>query len=203
MHAPSPPPGRLGLGSSPHDGARMGAEPPMNTRRPARPDGCRRAGPTTRSASCPVPLRRRRGHERHMIASRRYAFEGRCYVLAGGRLRRGADMPAALGRSDGLADDELVMRGGGAVIGPDDDFVARPVFDEERIVVAELDPIAVDREPTTANDDRRDGALLPARAAQAPDRPRRRTGDACSGGDQSAPLGASPRDLATSTISTR
>ena len=37
-------------------------------------------------------------HERHQIASRHYAFEGRCFVLAAGSLMRAGALPPELER---------------------------------------------------------------------------------------------------------
>jgi predicted amidohydrolase len=88
-------------------------------------------------------------HEMHQIASRHYAFEGRCFVLAAGSVLRARDLPAELQRPEGLIDEVLLLRGGSAVIGPDGMYVAGPVFDEETILVADIDPEAVDREVMT------------------------------------------------------
>ena len=90
-------------------------------------------------------------HEMHQIASRHYAFEGRCFVLAAGLLMRVRDMPAELPVASELADkpDQFVLRGGSAIIGPDGHYIAEPAFDEERILVAELDLKAIDKERMT------------------------------------------------------
>ena len=88
-------------------------------------------------------------HEMHQIASRHYAFEGRCFVLAAGSVLRARDLPAELQRPEGLTDEALLLRGGSAVIGPDGMYVAGPIFDEETILVADIDPEAVDREVMT------------------------------------------------------
>jgi nitrilase len=90
-------------------------------------------------------------HEMHQIASRHYAFEGRCFVLAAGMLMRVRDLPARLPVTAELADkpDHLLLRGGSAIIGPDGHYIVEPVFDEERIVIAELDLEAIDRERMT------------------------------------------------------
>ncbi len=79
-------------------------------------------------------------HEAHQIASRSYAFEGRCHVLAVGSIMRRRDLPEGLAPKEGSPDD-LVLRGGSAVIGPDGRFLVEPVLDEERIVYAEVDTV--------------------------------------------------------------
>lgn len=88
-------------------------------------------------------------HERHQIASRQYAFEGQCIVLASGSV---LDKKAALEGFDSLGTgdgevremlesmrNDVLMRGGSAVIAPDISYVAEPVFDDSRTVYADLD----------------------------------------------------------------
>ncbi len=79
--------------------------------------------------------------EMHQVASRHYAFEGRCYVLAAGALMRASALPPELEAHPGIIThaDQWVLRGGSAIIGPDGAYVQAPVYDEERVLVAELD----------------------------------------------------------------
>lgn len=91
-------------------------------------------------------------HEKHQLASRHYALEGRCFVLAVGQVGRKEDLPAELAPADRDShseDDSWTLRGGSAVIGPDGSYVAEPVYDQEALIVAEIDPSAVDREAMT------------------------------------------------------
>lgn len=90
-------------------------------------------------------------HEMHQIASRHYAFEGKCFVLAAGLLMRVRDLPAQLRAIPELADkpDHLLLRGGSAIIGPDGRYLVDPLFDEERIIVADLNFEAIDKECMT------------------------------------------------------
>lgn len=90
-------------------------------------------------------------HEMHQVASRHYAFEGRCFVLAAGLLMKVRDLPSQLPVSAELSDkpDHLLLRGGSTIIGPDGKYLVEPVFDEERIVVAELSLEEVDKERMT------------------------------------------------------
>ena len=90
-------------------------------------------------------------HETHQLASRHYAFEGRCFVLAAGLIMPASDLPSELTSVPALASDPaaLVLRGGSAIIGPDGRYVAEPVFDRETIVSAELDLAALEREKMT------------------------------------------------------
>ncbi len=79
--------------------------------------------------------------EMHQVASRHYAFEGRCYVLAAGALMRASALPAGLEpHPERIAHpDQLVLRGGSAIISPDGAYIVEPVYDEPGILVAELD----------------------------------------------------------------
>lgn len=90
-------------------------------------------------------------HEMHQIASRHYAFEARCFVLAAGLIMRARDLPPELDTPAEFAGrpDALLLRGGSAVIGPDGRYLAGPVFDEETILTAELDFSEIDREKMT------------------------------------------------------
>jgi nitrilase len=80
-------------------------------------------------------------HELSQVASRHYAFEGRCFVLAAGALMRASALPPEFEpHPDRVASpDQWVLRGGSAIIGPDGRYVIEPVFDEARVLVAELD----------------------------------------------------------------
>lgn len=89
--------------------------------------------------------------EMDQIASRHYAFEARCFVLAAGLIMPAKDLPPELTVPASLSEhpDQLLLRGGSCVIGPDGQYVAGPVFDEETILIAELDLAAIDRERMT------------------------------------------------------
>lgn len=90
-------------------------------------------------------------HETHQLASRHYAFEGRCFVIAAGLLMKAQDLPPGLPVKDDLAasSETLILRGGSAVIGPDGRYLIEPVFEESRVIYAELDLSAIDRERMT------------------------------------------------------
>lgn len=90
-------------------------------------------------------------HEMHQIASRHYAFEARCFVLAAGLIMRVRDLPPELDMPAELAnsDDDLLLRGGSAVIGPDGRYIAGPIYDEETVLTAEIDLSEIDREKMT------------------------------------------------------
>ena len=79
-------------------------------------------------------------HEMLQVASRHYAFEGRCFVLAAGSLLRAKYLPPELEpHPDRVkSPEQFVMRGGSAIIGPDGGYIAGPVYDEATILTAEL-----------------------------------------------------------------
>ena len=104
--------------------------------------------------------------EMHQIASRQYAFEGRCFVLASGCRMSVDDVKKGF---EGVADrfpagrellasiagpgDRLLMRAGSAVAGPDGMWVSQPVFDSAETVFATLDRGAIAEELMTLDSD--------------------------------------------------
>jgi nitrilase len=86
-------------------------------------------------------------HEMHQIASRQYAFEGRCFVLAVGLVMKISDLPDELSPPPNA--DSFVLRGGSCLIAPDGNFVIEPVFNREEILTAEIDLTQIDREKMT------------------------------------------------------
>jgi predicted amidohydrolase len=79
--------------------------------------------------------------EMNLVASRQYAFEGRCFVVAAGAVMKACELPAELEPLPALREDPdaLVLRGGSAIIAPDGAVLAGPVVGEETILTAELD----------------------------------------------------------------
>jgi predicted amidohydrolase len=77
--------------------------------------------------------------ERHILASRHYAFEGRCVVVAVGQMQSVAAIPEGLTLA-GPAPDFL-LNGGSCVIGPTGDFILEPQFDFEGILYVEMPPL--------------------------------------------------------------
>jgi len=90
--------------------------------------------------------------ETHQLASRHYAFEGRCFVMASGCLLRlgdvlagfdslGEDRPEARALLESMRESEeaFLQYGGSCVAGPDGRFLAEPVFEREGLVTADLD----------------------------------------------------------------
>lgn len=79
-------------------------------------------------------------HEMHQVASRQYAFEGRCFVLAAGQILRKSDLPDML-KTTGIPDDPnfMILNGGSAIIRPNGFYQTEPIFDKEAIITAEID----------------------------------------------------------------
>ncbi len=88
-------------------------------------------------------------HEMHRIASRQYAFEGRCFVLAVGLMMLEKDLPAALADDSQINSNAPILRGGSCIVAPDGRFIVEPVFDEEKIITAEIDLSQIDEEKMT------------------------------------------------------
>jgi predicted amidohydrolase len=80
-------------------------------------------------------------HEMLQVASRHYAFEGRCFVLVAGSLMRASALPPELEphASKVRSPQDWVLRGGSAVIGPDGTYVVGPIFEQPSLIVADLD----------------------------------------------------------------
>lgn len=80
-------------------------------------------------------------HEMLQLASRHYAFEGRCYVLAVGQIMTTAQMPAGLELPQQLRDhpDTQILNGGSCVIGPDGQYIIEPQFGMEELIITEID----------------------------------------------------------------
>jgi predicted amidohydrolase len=97
--------------------------------------------------------------ETYAIASRHYAFEGRCFVLAAGLIQQRADLLDGLARVGGDAEAEALLRaipdgvlnkGGSLIAGPDGAVLAQAGEGEEYLT-ASLD-LAAAREALAALD---------------------------------------------------
>lgn len=86
-------------------------------------------------------------HDLHQLASRHYAFEGRCFVLAVGLLMPRADLPKEFAAVNGQS--LWLERGGSAVIAPDARYLVEPVFEREELIIADLDLSEIDKEAMT------------------------------------------------------
>ncbi|HEY5691447.1 MAG TPA: carbon-nitrogen hydrolase family protein [Cyclobacteriaceae bacterium] len=78
-------------------------------------------------------------HEMHQVASRHYAFEGRCFVLAAGQILKASDFPKHLELPDNLKSKpgQLTLNGGSCIIGPNGKYLVEPVFDREELIIGD------------------------------------------------------------------
>jgi len=90
-------------------------------------------------------------HQMHQVASRHYAFEGRCFVLAAGMIMRVKDLPRELRLTPelGANPESFLLYGGSTIFGPDGRYVVEPLCEQEDIIIADLDLDALDRERMT------------------------------------------------------
>lgn len=79
-------------------------------------------------------------HEMVQVASRQYAFEGRCYVVAVGQIMQVKDVPSAIRLRENIADkpEHFLLRGGSAVISPRGEYLLEPQFDSEKIFLVNI-----------------------------------------------------------------
>ena len=68
------------------------------------------------------------------------ARESRAFVIAPSHFQRTAAYPEDFPLLEELAEIEIIGRGGSAILGPDGAYLAGPLYDEEGILYAELDP---------------------------------------------------------------
>lgn len=76
---------------------------------------------------------------------RHIAVEGRCFVLSACQFARRADYPDDYPAPYGPAPDSVVIRGGSCIVNPFGKLLAGPVYDQEAVLVAEVDPDEVVR----------------------------------------------------------
>lgn len=76
--------------------------------------------------------------ERHLLASRHYAFEGRCVVLAVGQLYHKDDIPNGLEIHPDRMDVEWLLDGGSTVIGPTGNVIFKCPIEEEGLFLVEV-----------------------------------------------------------------
>lgn len=74
----------------------------------------------------------------HLVASRHYAFEGQCFVLAAGAMLHSDQLPAGFELLDEIPRGPI-LRGGSAIIGPDGGLIGEQQRDIETILYAEID----------------------------------------------------------------
>lgn len=80
-------------------------------------------------------------HEMLQIATRSYAFEGRCFAVGVGQIMRVKDIPKELSTPSELKDkpEHMLLNGGSCIVGPDGQYVMEPIWDKEGVFVQEVD----------------------------------------------------------------
>lgn len=80
-------------------------------------------------------------HDMHQVASRQYAFEGRCFVLAAGQMLKASDFPKFLEQPNYLKSDpdQWTLNGGSCIIAPNGKYLVEPIFDKEELITCEFD----------------------------------------------------------------
>jgi nitrilase len=79
-------------------------------------------------------------HEIHQLASRHYAFEARCWVVAVGSVMQTKDLPDNLEYNANIINnpDSYIMTGGSSLIAPDSSYLLQPVFEKDVIIYTEI-----------------------------------------------------------------
>lgn len=80
-------------------------------------------------------------HEMLQIATRSYAFEGRCFAVGVGQIMRVKDIPKELNLPAELQEkpEHMLLNGGSCIVGPDGHYVLEPIWDQEGVFVQEVD----------------------------------------------------------------
>ena len=74
-----------------------------------------------------------------LATMRHIAVEGRCFVLSCNQFNRRRDFPSDYDTTLGTDPDAVITRGGSCIVDPFGNFLAGPNFDDEAILLAELD----------------------------------------------------------------
>src|SRR5262249_46755598 len=68
------------------------------------------------------------------------ARESRAFVISPSHFQRASSYPSGFPLARLIEEAGTIGRGGSAVLGPDGSYLAGPVYDEEAILYADLDP---------------------------------------------------------------
>jgi len=74
-----------------------------------------------------------------LATMRHVAMEGRCFVLSANQHARRSDYPDDYPLDAPLAPDAIITRGGSCIVDPYGTVLAGPVFDEDALLIADLD----------------------------------------------------------------
>lgn len=77
--------------------------------------------------------------ENHLMASRSYAFEGRCFVIAAGTMLRKEHFPKDLELLNQVEFEGPYLTGGSVIIGPDGEILTSLEGEKEGLLITEVD----------------------------------------------------------------
>ncbi|MBX2845132.1 MAG: carbon-nitrogen hydrolase family protein, partial [Saprospiraceae bacterium] len=77
-------------------------------------------------------------HEKHQIATRHYAFEGRCYVVSIGQIMTASEIPDFLELPASISPDHLLLKGGSCVVQPNGDYLLEPDFKTRGMLLVDI-----------------------------------------------------------------
>jgi len=81
----------------------------------------------------------------HKLASRHYAFEGRCFVVAMGQMLLKSSVPSSLQIAPEVEnnDSPYLLDGGSCIIGPNGEYLLEPQYGKNKIIYHTLPPLKV------------------------------------------------------------
>lgn len=78
--------------------------------------------------------------EMHIVASRQYAFEGRCHVISVGQCMPLDATPDGLEMLENMKEKEWAMNGGSCIVNPDGSMLLEPQYDRNEVIYVTLPP---------------------------------------------------------------
>ena len=84
-------------------------------------------------------------HEMLQLASRHYAFEGRCFVIAVGQIMQVKDIPSEIKPPEKWKNepDAFLLKGGSCAFAPDGQILLPPQWENEGIFIVDIDDTSV------------------------------------------------------------
>jgi len=74
----------------------------------------------------------------NQVASRQYAFEGRCHVVSVGQIMEAREFPKELALPESINKDSFILKGGSSVFGPDGSIILEPQYERRDLIVIDL-----------------------------------------------------------------
>ena len=102
-------------------------------------------------------------HEMHQVASRHYAFEGRCFVVAVGQLLHKDQLPSELSISEeaNMPDDGMILNGNSCIIGPDGKYLLPPQENGPDLIIHTINDLkrTIDERMLVASEEATSGSV--------------------------------------------